>query len=214
MPARGERAKGTRTMTAMLRSARRLKILEAARREFGLRGFAGARVEAIARRAGVNKGLIFYYFESKEGLFRALAEERFSHQPTPGASEPDDALRWPLSLFELGDETLDWARFFMWEGLGVDDAMPPLLLEDKRRQGWERRIAWVIEQQRLGNLPADLNSQHLTLFLYMLGVYPYLVPQLAYIITGSLPGQAAFAQEFEAFVAALGARLLLTKRSN
>ena len=194
-------------------SVRRQKILEAARREFGLRGFAGARVEAIARRAGVNKGLIFYYFESKEGLFRALAEERFSHQSTPGASEPEDALQCPLSLFELGEETLDWARFFMWEGLEVDEAMPPLLLEDKRRLGWERRIDWVIEQQRLGKLPADLNSGQLTLFLYMLGVYPYLVPQLAYLITGSLPGQPAFAREFEAFVAALTARLHLTKRS-
>jgi TetR/AcrR family transcriptional regulator len=194
-------------------SARRVKILEAARREFGLRGFAGARVEAIARRAGVNKGLIFYYFESKEGLFRALAEERFSHQPTSGAHEPEDALQWPLSLFELGEETLDWVRFFMWEGLEVDNAMPPLLMEDKRRQGWERRLEWVAEQQRLGKLPADLNSGQLTLFLYMLGIYPYLMPQLAYIVTGALPGQPAFAREFETFVSALGARLRLTKRS-
>jgi TetR/AcrR family transcriptional regulator len=194
-------------------SARRHKILEAARKEFGLKGFAGARVEAIARRAGVNKGLIFYYFESKEGLFRALAEERFSHQAPPGASEPEDPLQWPLSLFELGDETLDWARFFMWEGLEVDDAMPPLLMEDTRRQGWERRLAWVTEQQRTGKLPADLNSGQLTLFLYMLGIYPYLMPQLAYIVTGSLPGQPAFRREFESFVGALGARLRLTKRS-
>jgi TetR/AcrR family transcriptional regulator len=196
-------------------SERRLKILEAARREFGLKGFAGARVEAIARRAGVNKGLIFYYFESKEGLFRALAEERFSHQTTPGASEPEDALQWPLSLFELGDETLDWARFFMWEGLDVDQAMPALLMEDKRRQGWERRLAWVTEQQRIGKLPADLNPGQLTLFLYVLGIYPYLMPQLAYIVTGSLPGQPAFAREFESFLNALGERLrlTLTKRS-
>jgi AcrR family transcriptional regulator len=194
-------------------SARRLKILEAARKEFGLRGFAGARVEAIARRAGVNKGLIFYYFDSKEGLFRALAEERFSHQPAPEASVPDDALQWPLGLFELGDETLDWARFFMWEGLEVEDAMPPLLMEDARKRGWQQRIEWVAEQQRVGKLPAELDSRQLTLFLYMLGVYPYLLPQLAYLITGSLPGQAAFSDEFEAFVTALGARLRLTKRS-
>jgi TetR/AcrR family transcriptional regulator len=194
-------------------SARRTRILEAARKEFGLKGFAGARVEAIARRAGVNKGLIFYYFESKEGLFRALAEERFSHQPALGASEPEEALHWPLSLFELGEETLDWARFFMWEGLEVGAAMPPLLMEEKRRQGWERRLAWVTEQQRTGKLPADLNTGQLTLFLYMLGVYPYLMPQLAYIVTGALPGQPAFAREFEAFVSALGSRLRLTKRS-
>lgn len=46
-------------------------ILAAAQEEFKERGFAGGRVERIAQRAGVNKQLIFYYFESKAGLFRA-----------------------------------------------------------------------------------------------------------------------------------------------
>jgi AcrR family transcriptional regulator len=44
----------------------------AAREEFARRGFAGARVEQIARRAGVNKQLLFYYFHSKRGLFQAV----------------------------------------------------------------------------------------------------------------------------------------------
>ena len=191
----------------------RLRILEAARREFGLKGFAGARVESIARRAGINKGLIFYYFESKEGLFRALAEERFSHQPTLDGGEPEDALQWSLGLFALGEETLDWVRFFMWEGLEVDGTVPPLLMEEARKQGWDRRVEWVREQQRAGKLPAGLDAGQLTLFLYMLGVYPYLVPQLAQLITGAVPGEPAFAREFEAFVRGLAVRLRLTKRS-
>ncbi len=49
-------------------------ILSAARQEFGLRGYAGGRVDRIARRAGVNKQLIFYYFGSKAGLFGAIVE--------------------------------------------------------------------------------------------------------------------------------------------
>jgi AcrR family transcriptional regulator len=44
----------------------------AAREEFAKRGFAGARVEQIARRAGVNKQLLFYYYHSKRGLFQAV----------------------------------------------------------------------------------------------------------------------------------------------
>ncbi len=205
----------TRAARASQLSATRLKILESARREFGLKGFAGARVESIARRAGINKGLIFYYFASKEGLFRALAEERFSHQPTPDGTEPDDALQWPLWLFALGEETLDWVRFFMWEGLDVDvdGSVPRLLRENARKDGWARRVQWVSRQQRAGNLPPELDSRQLTLFLYMLGTYPYVVPQLAHLITGSAPGQAAFAREFEAFVRGLATRLHLTKRS-
>ncbi|MBN2346049.1 MAG: TetR family transcriptional regulator [Candidatus Aminicenantes bacterium] len=47
-------------------------ILGAARREFAARGFAGARVESIARAAGCNKAMLFYYFSSKEKLYRAV----------------------------------------------------------------------------------------------------------------------------------------------
>jgi AcrR family transcriptional regulator len=47
----------------------------AAREEFARRGFAGARVDQIARRAGVNKQLLFYYYHSKRGLFQAVLAE-------------------------------------------------------------------------------------------------------------------------------------------
>ena len=122
-------------------------------------------------------------------------------------------MQWPLWLFGLGDETLDWVRFFMWEGLEVDGAMPRLLMEAARKRGWDGRIAWIAEQQSTGELPPELDSRQLTLFLYMLGVYPYLLPQLAYLITGSLPGESEFVEQFETFVRALVARLRLTKRS-
>ncbi|MDD8012197.1 MAG: TetR family transcriptional regulator [Acidobacteriota bacterium] len=47
-------------------------ILAAARKEFAARGFSGARVEAIARAAGCNKAMLFYYFSSKENLYRSV----------------------------------------------------------------------------------------------------------------------------------------------
>jgi TetR/AcrR family transcriptional regulator len=49
-------------------------ILAAARCEFASRGFSGARVEAIARTAGCNKAMLFYYYSSKEKLYRAVLE--------------------------------------------------------------------------------------------------------------------------------------------
>src|SRR6266508_4956748 len=52
----------------------RERILEAALTEFGEHGFAGARISAIAERAGVNQQLISYYFDGKAGLYRALSE--------------------------------------------------------------------------------------------------------------------------------------------
>ena len=52
----------------------RSRILDAALSEFAANGLAGARTEQIATVAGVNKALIYYYFESKEKLYSAALE--------------------------------------------------------------------------------------------------------------------------------------------
>jgi AcrR family transcriptional regulator len=57
--------------------ASQTKILAAAEEVFAEKGFDGARVDEIARRAGVNKALLYYYFESKELILRALTEKHF-----------------------------------------------------------------------------------------------------------------------------------------
>ncbi|HET7872703.1 MAG TPA: TetR/AcrR family transcriptional regulator [Terriglobales bacterium] len=53
-------------------------ILKAALEEFSHEGVAGARTDEIARRAGVNKALLYYYFKDKEGLYAAALERVFS----------------------------------------------------------------------------------------------------------------------------------------
>jgi TetR/AcrR family transcriptional regulator len=53
----------------------RQRILDAAAREFAAHGLAGARTEAIAAAAGVNKALLYYYFNSKDELYQAALEE-------------------------------------------------------------------------------------------------------------------------------------------
>jgi TetR/AcrR family transcriptional regulator len=52
----------------------RSRILDAALTEFAANGLAGARTESIATAAGVNKALLYYYFESKEKLYAATLE--------------------------------------------------------------------------------------------------------------------------------------------
>jgi len=56
----------------------RAAILDAAMREFALEGVDGARTEAIARAAKVNKALLYYYFHDKEALFGAVLDRVFS----------------------------------------------------------------------------------------------------------------------------------------
>ena len=48
------------------------EIVEAALQEFAEKGFAGARLEDVASRAGVSKGLPYLYFKTKEELFKAV----------------------------------------------------------------------------------------------------------------------------------------------
>ena len=52
----------------------RTRILEAATREFSENGLSGARTEQIAEAAGVNKALLYYYFQGKEALYIAALE--------------------------------------------------------------------------------------------------------------------------------------------
>src|SRR5436309_15664286 len=54
--------------------ATRKKLLTAARREFASSGLAGARVDEIAARAGVNKQLVYHYFGDKDALYLAVLE--------------------------------------------------------------------------------------------------------------------------------------------
>jgi TetR/AcrR family transcriptional regulator len=53
------------------------RILAAAALEFAERGYAGARVDRIARRARVNKAMLYYHFSSKQGLYRTLLRGTF-----------------------------------------------------------------------------------------------------------------------------------------
>jgi AcrR family transcriptional regulator len=58
------------------KQARPGEILDAAMKVFAEKGFAAARMEDIAARAGVTKGTIYLYFPSKEEVFKSLARER------------------------------------------------------------------------------------------------------------------------------------------
>ena len=55
-----------------------LAILASARDEFARHGLAGARMDSIAERAGLNKRLIYYYFGSKDDLFLAVLEGTYA----------------------------------------------------------------------------------------------------------------------------------------
>ena len=58
----------------------RERILGAAFREFAAKGFAGARVDAIARNASINKRMLYHYFGDKNGLFREVLRRKMAER--------------------------------------------------------------------------------------------------------------------------------------
>jgi AcrR family transcriptional regulator len=71
-------------------SLKRRQVLEGAREIFMSAGFDAASMNDIARAAGVSKGTLYAYFESKEALFEALIREERVHQPERNIAFPVD----------------------------------------------------------------------------------------------------------------------------
>jgi len=108
--------------------ATREAILAAATHEFAQHGLAGARVDRIAERAGINKRMLYYYFGQKESLFLAVLEGAYQriraeeHKLNLTQVEPTEAIRrliaftWnyyianPEFLTLLNSENLNRAR--------------------------------------------------------------------------------------------------------
>ena len=113
-PARGRGAIAASRQSARLikAAARREAILEGALDEFSARGFAAARLEDVAKRAGVAKGTIYLYFADKEALFQELV--RFQIGPVMSAFET--VLASPLPLKSLIDQA---AEIFTREVFGT-----------------------------------------------------------------------------------------------
>lgn len=122
----------------------RAAILEAATEEFTSKGLTGARVDHIARRSGVNKRMIYYYFGDKDGLYLAVLETTYAairHAEIGlhlGDRDPVDGMRelirftWsyfikhPEFLSLLATENLHQARFLK-QSAKIRDLHSPLI---------------------------------------------------------------------------------------
>ena len=68
------------------------RILDSALVEFALKGYEGATIRSIAKRAGVNLAMISYYFGGKEGLYRSVLERHLDEFIDALKNIPEDEL--------------------------------------------------------------------------------------------------------------------------
>jgi TetR/AcrR family transcriptional regulator len=177
----------------------RRRILDAALVEFGEHGFAGARIGAIARRAGVNQQLISYYFDGKEGLYKAVAQR----WPATSAelNPPDAPLADVVAGFAgVGAEQRAWTRLLVWQALAGDGT-------DNDRDFHEAMVADLRRRQAAGEIDTDLDPAHLILALMGAAMAPALLPDFARDFTGLDPSSpdfiAAYREQLKRMVAHL-----------
>jgi TetR/AcrR family transcriptional regulator len=93
-------------------SGSKQRILEEAAAEFAAAGFAGARIDRIARRARLNVRMIYYHFGSKRGLYRAVLQSIYEEMSRVLERVPPSAPNRPLEAFSLYVDLLtDEPRF-------------------------------------------------------------------------------------------------------
>jgi AcrR family transcriptional regulator len=110
-------------------------MLEVAGRVFATRGYHAASMDEIAERAGISKPMLYAYFDSKDGLYRACvntATERLLASVSEAAGEglPEERMwRGILAFFDWVEEHRDG-----WALLHRDAAGAPFAVEFVRRR--------------------------------------------------------------------------------
>src|SRR5262245_60158805 len=159
----------------------RERILRAARREFVAKGFAGARVDAIARAASVNKRMLYHYFGDKEGLYRATLHESIATNLDLVAAAPADPADLLPFLLERVCQRVDGVRMLQWEALSLGDRKP--IAEEERPQAWVEGTERVRDAQRAGLVHRDLAAECLALALLPRRLVPRAFPHLQRAVT-------------------------------
>ncbi|MEU0932514.1 MULTISPECIES: TetR family transcriptional regulator [unclassified Embleya] len=170
--------------------SRRL-LLDAALDEFASRGPAGARVQEIAERAGVNKQLINYYFGGKDGLYRELhrgwaeSEALFAEEDTPLA---EVAVRY----LERGLADPRPARLMLWRGLSDEVREVP----EEEAAALDEDVAGLRRARERGEIADDLDPAFLRLAVMGMIMAPIVMPQIAGRAAGLDPRSAEFRERY------------------
>ena len=174
------------------------RIRAAALAEFAAEGFAGARVARIARRARINKRMLYHYFGNKEDLFREIFDRKLRERAGWVNEAPVDLGASLAAWFAMACEDRDWIRLIQWEALQNGDAR--IIREDERRASLIRAVRDLRDRQRRGLLPGRLDPGHLLLAILGLVAYPLAFPQIARLVTGRSPSDPVFRRQRAEFL--------------
>ncbi len=180
----------------------RRRILSAAHKEFTEVGLAGARVDRIAKLAGVSKRMLYHYFENKEGLFREMLRHNLLELSRADEVTPqnlaDDLIYWR----DLIRANSDWMRLSLWESLNCD--LKKIIGEKERRVFWQKAVEKIEQEQTVGKMTPKFDADILQLYLFALAAFPLILPQITKLITGQSPDEPEFLQRQNIFLHSFG----------
>jgi TetR/AcrR family transcriptional regulator len=183
----------------------RERILRAALKEFSVKGFAGARVDAIARLAAINKRMLYHYFGSKQGLFREVLRQKLAQRAVWLAASPMNPVELLPYWFDLACKDPHWIHLLQWEALQL--SQKKLIDEGKRRDALAQGVDKIRRRQQLGLLSAQLDPRHVLLSNMALTMFPLAFPQLARLVTGYTATDAQFVRRHNDFLRRLAETL-------
>jgi AcrR family transcriptional regulator len=187
------------------------RILEAALQEFAAKGFAGARVDVIARRARINKRMLYHYFGDKEGLFREVLRRKIAERSAWLAGAPEEPVERLPVWFQLACRDREWIQLLQWEALQWGEKK--VIDEDRRQESVAKAVERVRQQQARGLLDPNLDPGQLLLSMMAITAYPVAFPQLARLATGLSVSDEKFQKQRENFLRQM-ALLLQGKKSD
>jgi TetR/AcrR family transcriptional regulator len=169
----------------------RTRILSAALKEFAAKGFAGARVDEIARRAAINKRMLYHYFGGKEELFRAVLRRKIGERQAWAETLSGDPAETLPFWFEAACKDGDWVRMLEWEALQT--GAQRVIDESERLAAVARGLKRIRQRQARGQISTEFDPRHVMLAMRSLVMFPVAFPQLTRLIMG----RSAFDPKFQ-----------------
>jgi TetR/AcrR family transcriptional regulator len=191
----------------------REKILAAAAAEFAAKGLAGARVDAIARRARVNKQMLYYCFGAKRELYREVLSRKLIERTAFLDVMPTTIEEALLHIFDHSTGDVDFVRMLEWEALEPSSGAR-MVAQEERRALFTKGIQKFLEAQQAGIIPADVDLRHLFISFIACSVFPLAFPQMMRLVTGLEPNDPKFRRQRREFLRWLAGRLAAGDAAN
>lgn len=188
-------------------------ILEAAFEEFTAKGLAGARMESVAERAGVNVRAIYQHFDSKDGLYEAVFGDSFSgkHSGVLEAiagvlADPSTADTLLPAFHEFLAGNPAFSRLMVWDALmaSSDDSTHQIVAPDVRRDLYAQEIELLRNAQRADGIWTGMDADLLLVAFMGMAIYPHVTAPLTEMITGLSSDSPEFRTRWNDFLQRLG----------